>query len=115
MASITFDTTSQLKINLPQAIENLSQSHPDKRNLLIDSERKFFLNSRELTKTKSATIKAALKSAMSGADLPFTIQSVAESPVHSLVTAMDVVGLPGLSQVSIATARPIEYSLLEFC
>jgi len=36
------------------------------------------------------------------------IQSDANSPVQSLVTAMDVIGQLGLKQVSIATTRPIE-------
>ena len=45
-------------------------------------------------------------------DLPHALLSLllnlSESPVQSLVTAMDVVGQLGLSQVSIATTRPIE-------
>jgi biopolymer transport protein ExbD len=36
------------------------------------------------------------------------IQSDADSPVQSLVTAMDVVSQLGMTQVSIATTRPIE-------
>ena len=45
---------------------------------------------------------------MEGRDIPIVIQSDAESPVQALVTAMDVVGQLGISQVSIATTRPIE-------
>jgi biopolymer transport protein ExbD len=40
--------------------------------------------------------------------LAIVIQSDADSPVQSLVTAMDVVAQLGLPQVSIATTRPIE-------
>jgi biopolymer transport protein ExbD len=61
-----------------------------------------------LSNNKSATLKAALEHAMADGELPIVIQSDADSPVQSLVTAMDVVGKLGLSQVSIATTRPIE-------
>ncbi len=108
MVSTTFDTTSQLKIKLPEASQN-NESKPAKRlNLLIDAKGRFFLNSRELSNSKQATLRAALERSMEGRDMPIVIQSDADSPVQSLVTAMDVVGQLGISQVSIATTRPIE-------
>ena len=108
MVSTTFDTTSQLKINLPEASQNQTTEPPQKITLLIDAKGNFYVNSRELTNNKSATLKAALERSMSGTKLPIVIQSDAESPVQSLVTAMDVVGQLGLPQVSVATTRPIE-------
>jgi len=108
MVSTTFDTTSQLKINLPEASQDQSVVPPQKLNLMIDAKGNFFLNSRELTNNKSATLKAALERTMDGNKLPIVIQSDADSPVQSLVTAMDIVGQLGLSQVSIATTRPLE-------
>ena len=108
MVSTTFDTTSQLKIRLPEASQEHTQDPPRKLNLLIDAKGRFFLNSRELTNSKSATLRAALERAMDGNRLPIVIQSDADSPVQSLVTAMDVVSQLGLKQVSIATTRPIE-------
>ncbi|MCP4980344.1 MAG: biopolymer transporter ExbD [Gammaproteobacteria bacterium] len=108
MVSTTFDTTSQLKIRLPEASQEQSALPPKKINLLIDAKGSFFLNSRELTNSKSATLKAALERTMAGKKLPIVIQSDADSPVQSLVTAMDVVARLGLAQVSIATTRPIE-------
>ena len=108
MVSTTFDTTSQLKIKLPEASESKTSDPPQKLNLMIDANGSFFLNSRELTNNKSATLRAALERAMDGSKLPIVIQSDADSPVQSLVTAMDVVGQLGLTQISIATTRPIE-------
>ncbi len=108
MVSTTFDTTSQLKIKLPEASENHESRSALTMNLLIDAEGKFFLNSRELANNKRATLKAALERALSGEQLPVVIHSDAASPVQSLVTAMDVVSQLGLVQVSIATTRPIE-------
>ena len=108
MVSTTFDTTSQLKIRLPEASRSQVAQPPQKVNLLIDAKGNFFVNSRELTNRKSATLKAALERSMADGKLPIVIQSDAASPVQSLVTAMDVVGQLGLPQVSIATTRPIE-------
>ena len=108
MVSTTFDTTSQLKIRLPEASQNLDSRPAHRLNLMIDAQGMFFLNSRELTNNKRATLKAALERALSGKLMPIVIQSDADSPVQSLVTAMDVVGRLGLKQVSIATTRPIE-------
>ena len=108
MVSTTFDTTSQLEIRLPEASENPAPEPPRKLSLLIDSNGRFFVNARELTGNDSATLRAALTRALDGRRMPVVIQSDADSPVQSLVTAMDVVGQLGLKQVSIATTRPIE-------
>lgn len=108
MVSTTFDTTSQLKINLPEADQKQVSAPPQKLNLMIDARGNFFLNSRELTNNRSATLQAALERTMAGTKLPIVIQSDADSPVQSLVTAMDVVSRLGLTQVSIATTRPLE-------
>ena len=108
MVSTTFDTTSQLKINLPEASQTQSPQTAQKILLMIDARGNFFVNSRELTNSKSATLKAALERSLTDGMIPVVIQSDAASPVQSLVTAMDVVGQLGFPQVSIATTRPIE-------
>ena len=108
MVSTTFDTTSQLKIKLPEASENANLQPSQKLTLLIDADGKFYLNARELSNSKSATLRAALERALEGTKRPIVIQSDAASPVQSLVTAMDVVGRLGLPQVSIATTHPID-------
>ena len=108
MVSTTFDTTSQLKIHLPEASQNETRREAKPLNLMIDAKGHFFLNSRELSSQKSAALMFALKQVLNGANRPIVIQSDAESPVQSLVTALDVVARLGLSRVSIATTRPIE-------
>ena len=108
MVSTTFDTTSQLKIKLPEASENANSKPAQQLTLLIDGDGKFYLNARELRDGKSATLQAALERALEGTKRPIVIQSDAASPVQSLVTAMDVVGRLGLPQVSIATTHPID-------
>jgi biopolymer transport protein ExbD len=108
MVSTTFDTTSQLKINLPEASQTQLPQTAQKILLMINARGNFFVNSRELTNSKSATLKAALERSLTNGMIPVVIQSDAASPVQSLVTAMDVVGQLGFAQVSIATTRPIE-------
>jgi biopolymer transport protein ExbD len=108
MVSTTFDTTSQLKIQLPKASDSQTAKVKQPLNLTIDARGHFFLNSREISSTKSDALSFALKRVMNGADRPIVIQSDAASPVQSLVTAMDVVGKLGFSHVSIATTRQIE-------
>ena len=108
MVSTTFDTTSQLKIKLPEANQSQLPETALKISLMIDAKGNFFVNSRELTNNKSATLRAALERNLINGKIPVVIQSDAASPVQSLVTAMDVVGQLGLPQVSIATTRPIE-------
>ena len=108
MVSTTFDTTSELKIRLPEASQTQTSEPVRKINLLIDAKGNFYVNSRELTNNRSATLRAALERVMDDRKLPIVIQSDAASPVQSLVTAMDVVGQLGLPQVSVATTRPIE-------
>lgn len=108
MVSTTFDTTSQLKIKLPQASQQDADKTTGKLSILIDAKGRFFLNSRELSSQKSDALMAAVQRAIESRDQPVVIQSDAASPVQSLVTAMDVVGRLGLTKVSIATTRPIE-------
>lgn len=108
MVSTTFDTTSQLKIKLPEASQQEVSSQQNKLEIVIDAKGRFFLNSREISSQKSDALMAAIERAVTDRDQPVIIQSDAASPVQSLVTAMDVVGRLGLTQVSIATTRPIE-------
>ena len=108
MVSTTFDTTSQLKIKLPEASQDEAIKPKQPLYLVINIEGNFFLNARELSSQKSEALNLALQRVLDGSDRPIVIQSDAGSPVQSLVTAMDVVARLGLTQVSIATTRPLE-------
>ena len=108
MVSTTFDTTSQLTIKLPEASQNETTKAKAPLQLMIDAKGQFFLNARELSSQNAQALSFALQRVLDGSDRPIVIQSDAASPVQSLVTAMDVVARIGLTQVSIATTRPIE-------
>ncbi len=107
MVSTTFDTTSQLKIQLPEASEGETEKPSKKLDLIINAEGRYFLNSLELSNNDAATLKASLERILDGEKRPILIQSDGASPVQALVTAMDVVSQLDLPQVSIATTQAI--------
>ncbi len=107
MVSTTFDTTSELKIELPQASEQQSPQQVDKMLVMIDPKGNFYLNGKRLKNTKAELLMLEMhRLAGSNKDIPVVIQSDAKSPVQSMVTAMDVVGQMGLTRLSIATTKP---------
>lgn len=108
MVSTTFDVTSQLNIRLPTASEQLPEAISDKLNILIDAKGRFFLNTQLVSEQTSRVLLAAVQQALVARNQPVVIQSDAEAPVQSLVTAMDVVNQLGLTQVAIATTRLVE-------
>ena len=108
MVSTTFDTTSQLNIELPGANQPVAEAVNYPLKIQIDAKGRFFLNARELSSQQSSTLLAAVQLAIESQDQPVIIESDAESPVQSLVTALDVVDQLRLTQVAIATTRPVE-------
>jgi len=105
MVSTTFDSTSELKIELPEA----SAENPvkkDRMTIMIDPQGFYYLNGKRLKNQTSELLLLELhRSIGSNKNMPVVIQSDAKSPVQSLVTAMDIVGQMGLSHLSIATTK----------
>ena len=109
MVSTTFDTTSELKIELPKASPNQVQKQNEKITLMIDPKGAFYLNGKRLANSSSRLLLQELHRLVGKQkNTPIVVQSDASSPVQSMVTALDVVGQIGLSSVSIATTRPLE-------
>ena len=108
MVSTTFDTTSQIKIDLPEASANKPPLPDDKVTIMIDPRGAFYLNGKRLrNQTPDLLLLELHRLVGSDKQTPVVIQSDAESPVQSLVTAMDVVGQAGLARLSIATTKPL--------
>lgn len=108
MVSTTFDTTSELKIELPEASADTPLKHDRQISVLIDSKGFYYLNGKRL-KNQSAELLLLEIHRVAGPDkdIPVVIQSDAKSPVQSMITAMDVVGQIGLTRLSIATTKPV--------
>lgn len=107
MVSTTFDTTSELKIELPQASAEKKMAKQQPLSIMIDPRGFFYLNGKRL-KNQSAELLLLEMHRLVGnnKEQPVVIQSDAKSPVQSMVTAMDVVGQIGLTHLSIATTKP---------
>lgn len=109
MVSTTFDTTSELKIELPQASAE-KKAHPkNPLIIMIDPSGFYYINGQRL-KNQSAELLLIEVHRLIGKnkDKPVVIQSDAKSPVQSMVTAMDVIGRAGIVNLSVATTQSIE-------
>ncbi len=108
MVSTTFDSTSELKIELPEASAN-NPAQKEKLIIMIDPQGFFFINSKRLQNQTAELLLLELHRLIGNKkDTPVVIQSDAKSPVQSLVTAMDIVGQMGLTHLSIATTKAIQ-------
>lgn len=109
MVSTTFDTTSELKIELPEASANQPVNQQETITIMIDPRGFFYLNGKRLKNNTADLLLLELHRAVgSNKDMPVVIQSDAKSPVQSLVTAMDTVGQIGLTHLSIATTKAVK-------
>ncbi|MDJ0881460.1 MAG: biopolymer transporter ExbD [Gammaproteobacteria bacterium] len=109
MVSTTFDTTSELKIDLPEASVDQPVKQVDTVTVMIDPRGALYLNGKRLKNNKAELLLLEMHRLVgSNKDIPVIIQSDAKSPVQSMITAMDVVGQMGLTKLSIATTKPTE-------
>lgn len=107
MVSTTFDTTSQLKINLPQADAPEVKKQQNKLELTINAKGDFYLNGGAVVNQSARALTESIRRLVGNdnQDINVIIQSDAATPVQSLVTAMDVVSRLGLANLSIATVK----------
>jgi biopolymer transport protein ExbD len=111
MVSTSFVKQSQIKINLPQADISVTVEEPAEQiDIMIMSTGTFLVNGRELINNRPETIRNALQKVSDGnSRLPLTISADANAKHQHVVTAMDVAGRLGFTQISIATVNdPVE-------
>ncbi|MDH3552934.1 MAG: biopolymer transporter ExbD, partial [Gammaproteobacteria bacterium] len=82
---------------------------PQQIDIMITETGTFLINNRELINSRAETIRNALQK-VSGGDntLPLTISADANAKHQDVVTAMDVAGRLGFTQISIATVNDPE-------
>ena len=104
MVSTTFEKTSKLKIDLPEATSQATPQ-PDKKIVVgIDVKGRYYINDRQLVNTQLKTLKIALlKIAGDNKDIPIVLRADAKTPHQSVVTAMDAASQVGLTRMSIST------------
>lgn len=107
MVSTTFDSTSQLKINLPEANAQTVKNQQDKLEISINAKGDFYLNGRQISSRNASALSASIARQIVNGDksIQVMLQSDALTPVQSLVTALDVLSRLGLNNLSIATLQ----------
>ncbi|MCW8935728.1 MAG: biopolymer transporter ExbD [Gammaproteobacteria bacterium] len=104
MVSTTFEKTSKLKVDLPEASNKATQQDNKKIVIGIDVKGRYYVNERQLVNTQLKTLKLALlKIAGDDKDIPIVLRADAKTPHQSVVTAMDAASQVGLTRLSIST------------
>ena len=111
MVSTSFVKQSQINISLPEAESSrIVEEPPEQIDIMITATGTYFVNGRELINNRPETIRNALQRVSAGNNnMPMTISADANARHQHVVTAMDVAGRLGFTQISIATVNdPIE-------
>ena len=111
MVSTSFVKQSQIAIRLPEADNPPVVEEPPQRiDIMITETGVYLVNNRELINNRPETIRNALQKVSAGDNsLPLTISADANAKHQHVVTAMDVAGRLGFTQISIATVNdPVE-------
>ena len=107
MVSTSFVKQSQISIRLPETDRATAvEEPPEKIDVMITETGVFLVNGRELVNNRPETIRNALRKVSGGdSSLPLTISADANAKHQFVVTAMDVAGRLGFTQINIATVN----------
>lgn len=104
MVSTTFDKSSELSIELPEATAAQPPQHDKPITVAIDARGRYYVDGRRLVNTKAATIVRALKQLAGGrSTVPIVIDADARTPHQAVVTVMDAARDLGLLHLRFAT------------
>lgn len=108
MITTTFEREAQLQVSLPEASSEPTEHKSAKAlEITINVNGDFFINEQQVLNPRPETLRRAiLQTIGERRDLPVIVRADARSPVQSVVTAMDVTGQLGLTQLSLATSQP---------
>ena len=106
MVTTTFQQEGRVKVQLPQASETpLPRGAREPLVITVTADGGYRVNERTLINAGPETLRAALLKE-AGADRgPITIRADARTTHQAVVTAMDVAGRLGFSQLNIATVH----------
>lgn len=104
VVTTTFEDRAALKVQLPEASVAAVQSPKEPLLVVIDEQGRFHVAGNEVLKPEAGALRQAIEQvAGPDRDRPVTLRADARAQTQGLVTAMDVLGQLGFSQVSIAT------------
>ena len=106
MVSTTFNQEGRVKVQLPQASAiPLPRGSHEPLVITVTAEGTYRVNERTLINASPETLRAALLKESPKDRGPNTIRADARSTHQAVVTAMDVAGRLGFSQLNIATVH----------
>ena len=104
MVSTTFSQEGRVKVQLPQSSDlPIPRGTREPLVITVTAEGTYRVNERTLINASPDTLRAALLKESPNDRGPITIRADARSTHQSVVTAMDVAGRLGFSQLNIAT------------
>lgn len=107
MITTSFVRQSQLSIRLPEASDTAEPVPAPALEISVTADGSYRVNGRALVDSRPATLRAALRQvrdAAAGPPAQVTISADARATHQAVVTAMDVAGRLGFTEISIATA-----------
>ena len=105
MVTTTFNRSSELRIDLPEA-SNAKSSEPDKKlEIAIDAKGQYYINQVKVVGTDRKTLYLAIRKVIgNNRNIPVIIKADAVATHQSVINAMDAAGRLGLTRLSIATS-----------
>ncbi|KDE39937.1 Biopolymer transport protein ExbD/TolR [Nitrincola lacisaponensis] len=105
MITTTFTRETQLEVSLPEASSAQAASQEQQRiDILISADGLYSVNGQALVNAQPLTLRRAIiELAEDERQMPFVITADAQTPHQAVVTAMDVAGQLGFSQLRITT------------
>jgi biopolymer transport protein ExbD len=106
MVSTTFNQEGRVKVQLPQSSDvPIPRGTREPLVITVTAEGTYRVNERTLINASPDTLRAALLKESPNDRGPITIRADARSTHQAVVTAMDVAGRLGFSQLNIATVH----------
>lgn len=106
MVSTTFTKETHLSIDLPEASSSSSRSADLQIEVSISKNGDYGINGVALINNEAATLRAAIEKVSEGdSAIPMIITADSSTPHQGVVTALDVAGQLGFSQLSITTTQ----------
>lgn len=107
MITTTFERDAQLQVTLPEASSEPVDTPAKALEITINLNGDFFIDGQQVLNPQPQTLRRAIVQTIGERrDLPVIVRADARSPVQAVVTAMDVTGQLGLTQLSLATSQP---------
>ena len=107
MVSTTFTREAELQVDLPKASAEPGETPKKVLEITININGDYFIDDKQVVNAKPETLRRAIiQSIGDQRDIPVVLRADARSPYQSVVTAMDVTGQLGMTQLSLATTAP---------